>query len=143
VTHTFSLKPRDDSGISSIEGVSSYTAIILPHPESEIYQTCCQVGAAYTYKDSKDGAVQVNCGGSFVSNLAFSETFTVSQAGISTVLPSLEVMSYGEYNRKHGGMIMEWMIFATFAAGLVGIPALMERKITNEDAKAEKALKGH
>jgi hypothetical protein len=35
---------------------------------------------------------------------------------------------------------MEWLVFATFVVGLVGIPAIMEKKIIDESKRAEAAL---
>ena len=74
---------------------------------------------SFTYRDSDHGPIQV---------------------GLSTTVPSVEVMSVGEYNRQHGHQVLEWLVFSTFAAGLTGIPALMERRIIAESEKAKAAL---
>jgi len=62
------------------------------------------------------------------------------QAGLSTAVPSIEVTSVGDYNRLHGHQALEWLVFAIFAAGLIGIPAMLERKIVTETEKAKAAL---
>jgi len=54
------------------------------------------------------------------------------QVGTSTTSASKYVIPI-EYNRKHKGYQMEWIVYITFALGLICIPFHIERKIKNND----------